>query len=66
VDVVGVVGEQREPGVVGLRDGPPVRVVIDVADGEVLEVAALPAGVRSSADPPVTAISCSRLGQLAG
>ena len=50
VDVVGVVGEQREPGVVGLGDGPAVGVAVDVADREVLQEPALPADDGSVRD----------------
>ena len=62
VDVVGVVGEQREPGVVGLGDRPAVGVAVDVADREVLEEPALPAGdrlVRSSAATSRAPEGCS-------
>ena len=37
VHLVGVHRQQREPGVVGLADGPAERVLVDVADVEVLE-----------------------------
>src|SRR5262249_60464294 len=45
VDLVGVVGEQREPDIVRLGDRAAEPALIDVADGEILEVAALPAGL---------------------
>ena len=43
VDRVGVHREAREPHVVGLRDRPAQRVLVDVADDEVLEHATRPA-----------------------
>ena len=45
VQVRGVLGEQREPRVVDGQDGPPERVLVDVADLEVLEEPALPPGL---------------------
>jgi len=48
VDRVLVVGEEREPDVVGLRDGAPGRRAKDIADLEVFEEA--PFGHRRDAN----------------
>src|SRR5215813_15194701 len=42
MDLVAVVGQEREPDVVGLGDGPPIPAAVDVSNVEVLEIAALP------------------------
>ena len=51
VDRRGVLRQQRHPDVVRLGDRPPERVLVDVADGEVLEEAPAPAGT----DPALAA-----------
>jgi hypothetical protein len=33
-------GQKREPGIVGLADGAAGQVLVDVAFGEILEIAA--------------------------
>src|SRR6266702_3233963 len=51
VNLVGVAGQQREPGVVGLAQRSTQPVAVHVPNGEVLEEPAL--GVVAHADPPV-------------
>ena len=50
MDRVLVHGEQREMDVVGLGDGAPRAMLIDVADGELLEISAIAFAITLLAD----------------
>ena len=43
MDLVGVVGQQREPDVIGLRHGAAEAAAVDVAHLKVLKESSLPA-----------------------
>src|SRR5262245_17321578 len=63
MNLVGVVGQQSKPDVVGLRNGSAQTAAINVADLEVLEIAPLPAGLHCHRGSPLrtTVIFISRL-----
>src|SRR5262245_20913111 len=53
MDLIGVVGQQGKPSIVGFGEGPAQTATVNIADFEILEVASFPALFHGHcANPP--------------
>jgi hypothetical protein len=53
VNLIGIVGQQGKPDIIGFRDGTTETAAINIANLEVFKIAAFPAWLNGHNTPPL-------------